>query len=181
MATGPHAYSGGAVLPAPTGEILNGGWFDYNDAATSTTPLSVPGTDTFVLVPNDGLGEFTEKSFAPSGVTDVWDAGTGRFDFSQLSNGDTAEIRLDMDVTTTSPNQSVTVVLTLDYGGVGEYDLTFVIASFKNAGVHNLNRYNFIYMGSDLYRLGEAVFRIKSDDTATAVVNGWAVNITKRG
>lgn len=181
MATGPGAYAGAITLPAPSSEILNGGWFDYNDAATSTTPLSITGGAGFVLVPNDGAGPFTEKSFAPSGVTDVWNTATNRFDFSQLSNGDSVEVRLDVDVITTAPNQTVNVVLTLDYGGAGEYDITFIIASFKDAGTHNLNRYNLVYIGSDAYRLGEAVFRISSDDDATAVVNGWAVNVTKRG
>jgi len=157
-----------------------GGFFDYNDAATSTTPINVVGGGGFVKLTNDEAGPFTNKAYAPAGVTDVWDAVANEFDFTQLKLGDMVDFRLDLTVTTTSPNQDVDVRLFLGVGA-GEYSIPFVLTNIKSTGTVNLNRYNGIYMGDTNSLNNPGEFRIQSDSNATVVVNGWYVKIIKRG
>ena len=43
---------------------LLGGFIDYNDTSTSSTPVTLIA-DTWTTIPNDGLGAFTNKQFRP--------------------------------------------------------------------------------------------------------------------
>ena len=156
------------------------GLLDYNDLATATTPLNVTGNTGFIDVPNDGAGPFTNKAYTLTDITDLWDAGTGRFDWTELALGDHVNIRMDLEVTTTSPNQVVTAVLELATGAFS-YNILFEEVLYKSAGVHPLNRTSFVYMGDENTRGNPARFRISSDDDATVQVNGWALQILKRG
>jgi hypothetical protein len=164
-------------VPADNCQI---GLFDYNDLATQTTPINIPSGLVNVDIPNDEQGPFTNKNFAPNGVTDIWDADAGLFDWSQLKLGDMVDIRLDLSVTTTSPNQTIIVELVLAIGGF-EYAIPFVQANVKTAGTYPVNRYNGAYMGDDNTLLNGARFRIRSDAAATMVVNGWYCKVLVRG
>ena len=75
------------------------GFIDYNDTSTTTSPL-VLVADTWTTIPNDGLGAFTNKAFAPKGVTELMDS-QGRIDPTQLALGDDFIVRNDFSV---SPN-----------------------------------------------------------------------------
>ena len=160
-------------------ETIHFGIYDYNDASTSTTPLSVPSNSTFVDIPNDGAGAFTNRAYALPNVDDLWDTTTNRFNWTPLSLGDTVDIRLDLEVTTTSPNQLVEIDLELATGA-GTYDILFFKGTFKNTGANDVNRFNSIYMG-DLNTLNNpARFKIRSDSTATVVVRGWYLRAFNR-
>jgi hypothetical protein len=150
------------------------GLLDYNDLATATTPIVIPNTGAFVDMTNDGLGAFTNKTYAASGVTDLWDTGTNLFDWSELSLGDQVNIRLDIEVTTTSPNQLVTVQLQLAVGG-SPYTLPYSENVFKNAGVHEINRFSMVYMGDANTLNNGGKFQVSSDGNATCIVRGWAL------
>lgn len=150
------------------------GIMDYNDLATATTPISVPGTSTFVDITNDGAGDNTNKAYKAAGVTDLWDVGTNLFDWTDLSLGDQVNIRLDLAVTTTSPNQVVIVQLLVAVGGA-PYSLLYSENNFKNTGVHEINRFSMVYMGDTNTLNNGAKFQIKSDAAATVVVRGWAL------
>jgi len=172
---------GGTTLSIPTDEIFTGGLVDYNDLGTQTTPISVIGGAASVVLTNDGLGSFTNKTFLPTGVTDIFNSTTNQFDWSQLSNGDMIDIRLDLLVTTTQPNQTVDVELMMASGQVGEYPILFSTASYKTVKEHKVNRFNGVYMGDDFTRLNPAEFKISSDSNCTVKVNGWYCKIIKRG
>lgn len=159
-----------AIEAVPTLRI---GYADYGDNATATTPISIPGTSTSVYVTNDTLGAYTDKTHLPSGVSDVWDSTNNQFDWSDLQIGDMLDIRVDLLVTTTAANQYVELDLEMASGDAGSYDLLFFEGSFKTAGTHHINRYNGIYMGNTLTMNNPAKFKIKSDASATLVVNGW--------
>ena len=165
------------VLPV---DVCRIGFADYNDAATGTTPINVPGTLTDVDLTNDEQGSFTNKNYLPVGITDIWDAVTNRFDFSDLKLGDMVDIRLDLDVTTTSPNQLVEIDLVVAEGA-GTYNIPFIDNVYKNAGTQRVNRYNGLYMGDLNTQANPAKFVIRSDDTATVRVNGWYTKILIRG
>lgn len=152
------------------------GFIDYNDLFTATTPIVVPGTSTFVDITNDGLGPNTLKTYLPTGMTDIWNTSTNLFFWTDLKLGDMVDIRLDLEVITTTANQVVEVVLELATGGT-PYDIPFAANLFKAAGTYKINRYNGIYMGNLDTLNNNAKFKIKSDAPATLRVNGWYCKI----
>lgn len=157
------------------------GYFDYNDLATQTTPLTVTGGAGWVDIPNDTLGPNTSRSERPTTVTDVWNPTLGEFDWSELSIGDTVEIRLDMQVITSSNDTEIAVQIDIAQGTASNFQVPFVVeTTYKFTGAHDLNRYNGGYIGSADVRDNPAKFQIKSDKTCTVKVKGWYVNITRR-
>lgn len=153
------------------------GFLDYNDLATATTKIVVPGTGTYVALTNDGAGPNTNKTYKPSGVTDIWDASTNKFDFSELSLGDVVDIRLDIDVIIATSNTEIEVALEL---ADGAYDINVVnTTNFKTTGTKKVGTYKGIYMGDSGTLSGEGFFKIKSDTACTVQVNGWYCKIIK--
>lgn len=168
--------SGG--IPA---DNFSGGLFDYNDLGTTSSPISVTGGAGFFNLTNDELGAFTNKTYPPSGVSDIWNSGTNLFDFTELSLGDMLDIRLDIDVITTSVNTEVAVALQL---GIGGFDYTinwFNTTNFKTSATNKIVTFNGIYMGDANTLDNGARFVIASDKNCTVVVNGWYCKIIRRG
>lgn len=193
--TDPYIHEPKGAASAPAGHMLvsNGdgttswvaqpalspliGVVDYSDSTTSTTPINVTSGVPAYLT-NDTLGTFTNKTYLPEGVTDVWDAALNQFDFNELSLGDVVDIRLDVEVVTTSANQDVKIVLELGIGG-SVYEVPFLSTTAKVAGTHPLNRYNSVYMGDSNTLTNGAKFKITTDSAATVKVNGWYCKIIK--
>jgi len=168
----------GGSLPA---DNVRDGFFDYNDLATTGTPLSVTVANSPLSLPNDGAGAATNKLFPPVGVTDVWLVGTDVFDWSQLKLGDQVDIRLDLDIITTSTNTDIHVDLHLGTGA-GSYIIPFVTdVTFKTTGTHPVNRWNGIYMGDTNTLNNGGQFKISTDKNCSVVVNGWYVKVLVRG
>lgn len=163
-----------AATPTDTSRV---GSFEYNDLATQTTPVTVPPGFVNVDITNDAEGPFTNRAFKPEGVADVWDAGVNEFIWSYLKLGDMVDIRLDLEVTTSRPNQELIVELLVAVGA-NEYVIPFVGIFVRQVGLVKLNTYSGIYM-RDLNTLNNnAKFRIRSDRAATLVVNGWYTRVT---
>ena len=186
ISTAPAGYiyiangSGGGAWTVFPDLGARAGFFDYNDLATHSVPLNITGGAGWVYIPNDELGAFTSKTYAPAGVTDVWDASLNKFDWSELSLGDMIDIRVDMVVTTTGANQEVTVSLEMQTDSV-PYDIPFVEIIEKSAGAHEITRYSGVYMGSTDTLTNRARFKIKSDGNATLQVNGWYCKVILGG
>ena len=157
-----------------------GGILDYNDAGTTTVPITVAAATPTVLT-NDEAGAFTNKTYLPAGVTDVWLAGTDTFDWSELKLGDMIDIRLDVDVITTLNNTETKIDLILAIGGV-TYAVPWQLeTNYKSSGTHKVNVYNGIYIGDTNTLDNGARFEITSDNACTVVVNGWYVKVITRG
>ena len=148
------------------------GFLDYNDATTASTPISFTGGGGYVYLTNDGAGAYTNKTYTPVGVTDVWDAATNKFDWNELELGDMLDIRLDLDVTTTGANAAFDVVLELATDA-SAYDILFDQQLVKSASTVKVNKFNGIYMGDTNTLNNKARFKIQSDANGTVVVNGW--------
>ena len=161
---------------ADAGGIVTGGLYDANDAATASAPIVIPGTSTWTLLTNDALGPFTNVVYGLPGKANLWDTATQRFVWAGLSLGDVLLMRLDISVTTTSPNQDVLADIRLG-AGVGEYSVPVADRLYKAAGVHRLVAVQFIYMGDTNTFDNPAVFRVQSDAAATVVVHGWATAV----
>ncbi len=156
-----------------TGAVKTNGVFDYNDAITPSTPIAVTGGAGYTFLTNDGQGPFTNISYPPEGVTKVWDGVTNRFDFSELTLGSKIEIRLDIEVTTTSPNTAFDAALELAIGG-STYDISWINSFQKTAGVQHIVVASFIYIGDENTRANPAKFKIKSDEDISVKIFGWA-------
>lgn len=99
-----------------------GGFIDYNDSATSTTPITLVA-DTWTTIPNDGLGAFSNDSYRPDGgVNELMDTSVGAIDPTGLHLGDTILIRNDFTVTPNTNNASLEFRYQLGTGG-GAYTL----------------------------------------------------------
>ena len=156
---------------------LDHGFFDYNDTATATTPVTVTGGGTAYLT-NDEAGSFTSKTYAPTGVSDVWIAGaTNEFDWSALALGDTIDIRLDVELDIQSVNTEVAIALEL---GSGSYTIAWLNpTNYKNTGAQSLTIFNSIYIGDTGTHTGGGKFIVAADKTCDVKVNGWYVRIFK--
>lgn len=154
------------------------GVYDYNDAATGVTPVNAPTAGTWYTLTNDALGPNTLTTYGFPGVSSVWNASTNSLNFSGLSLGDTVDIRVDIEVSTTAVIQEVSVHLFVDDGGAGEYEIP-IVGSQQFAGVtsHAVSRVQMVYMGNAATLNNPARIKIKSDAACTVRVNGWAVRV----
>lgn len=173
--------SGGVITstaPITAPNLRTIGWVDYNDAATTVTPIAFTAGVEAKLT-NDTLGAFTNTAYLPDGVTSIWNPTTNQYDWSQLSNGDMIEIRFDGEVTTTAVNQTIDVLLYLAIGGA-TYSVPFIAGQqFKTAGTYRLIRWLGIYLGDNNTSQNPAEFRIVSDGNGSIKVNGQYNKITK--
>jgi hypothetical protein len=83
------------VTESPDG--FSGGWADYNDTATTGSPIAVTAVP--AVLTNDGLGVNTNTAYLPiggNGITQLWNTSSNGFDFSDLNVGDMLEIRMDI-------------------------------------------------------------------------------------
>ena len=172
--------SSGGSASIPTNDIFNGGFYDYNDLATTASPITVT-TATHTLLTNDGAGALTNKTYKPTGDTDVWDVSINSFDWSELKLGDMIDLRLDFDLITTSTNTEIEVDLHLGTGA-GAYKIPFISElKFKAKGTYKVNRFNGIYLGDANTLDNGGQFKIMADKNCTVVVNGWYCKIIKIG
>jgi len=155
------------------------GIYDYNDDATSTTPISLTA-NTWTHVTNDGAGANTNKTYALTDVSDIYDTSTGLFDFSDLVLGDVIGIRFDAEITTTGANETCDVDLVLAYGTGSEYRIPFIRNEFKTSEAHRINMYNEIYIGNTETLNNSARFEIRSDGNNDVEVFGWYCKVNKR-
>ena len=100
------------------------GFIDYNDTSTSTTPL-VLLADTWTTIPNDGLGSFSNDTYAPEGVSVLMN-GSGALVFTELSLGATVLIRNDYVVIPNTNNSLLEFRYQLGAGG-GLYTLEKIV------------------------------------------------------
>lgn len=169
--------NGGGVASSVLPGVVTG-WQDYNDLATATTPISLSGTPTAIT--NDGLGAFTNKTYGVNGHGDIWDTAGQVFDWSSLKLGDTVDFRLDVLVTTGSPNVEVVTSVDMAIGTGGPYTLSLDRRNFKNAGTYEILRWSSIYMGDANTLSGGSRFTMSADGTADVQVLGWYVRTLVR-
>ena len=172
--------SGSGTFKSTT-ELVRMGVWDYNDSATSGTPISLTPINTDIVMTNNGAGAFTNKTYALSDIPDVWDTTTNRFDFTGFNLGDVVDMRLDLTVTTTAANTETQLKINLAIGG-SPYTLVIDHSSFKNAGTYQMTKMFSVYMGDANTRDNPASITLRSDSgTASAIVNGWYLKGLKKG
>ncbi|NJN50184.1 MAG: hypothetical protein HC798_03050 [Polaribacter sp.] len=113
------------------------GFFDYNDLATQTTPL-IAVANVPLKITNDKLGDYTNEDNQPYGVSGIWDSANNSFDFSELSVGDTVDLRVSLMPTTTTANQDFRVELKMGVGSASEFTIILDNEARKNSGRKNV-------------------------------------------
>ena len=164
-------FSGGG------GDSSKHGFIDYNDTSTFTTPVSI-SADTWTDIPNDGLGAFTNKTYAPEGVPEIMDTSTGYLDFQYLGLGSEILVRNDFRVTPTT-NNSLLEARYLLGTGAGEYGLQFWSERLDSgSGISYQRVTSFpIYMGDTNTKNNPGRLQIRLSSPGTVVNAGVYVSI----
>lgn len=157
------------------------GFANYHDVGTGSSAISLATPGTWYQLTNDAAGANSIDTYLPEGVTSLWDEVNDQLDFTELSLGDQVDIRIDLSITTSSANQEVDLRLVMGVGDMSTYNLNIGHISYKTAGTYSLIVHANVYMGNTLTRDNPAEIEIKSDATATVVVNGFYIRAFLRG
>lgn len=154
------------------------GFFNYG-ASDALSSVSLTA-DTWQIIENDAGGSLTLTSYGPTGLTGIWDENANEFDFSELEVGDMVDIRLNIDVTTTTANQTIRVDMVLAKGTASEFRLSFVPEFIvKSNTTIGITEYEGIYIRNIDTRDNPANFEIITDGSATLNVEGWYCKLTR--
>ena len=184
------ASTNGSVRDVPVADGSNGvawkqpvrmGWYDYADNATQSTPIALTVANTQYELTNDGAGTYTNTTYKLPEITNIWNTGTDRFDFSGLDVGDTIDLRLDVEFTTGGANVAIDLHLEMDVGGT-PFQIPFIQdENKKSAGAYQHIVSLPLYIGSTAVRDNPARVLASADSTGVTVkVNGWFVRAITR-
>jgi hypothetical protein len=152
-------------------------WFNANDAATTTTPITHGAGSTTTFLTNDGAGPKT-TFYNPNSKATLWNTATNKFDFSSLKIGDTVEFRINVDVANAAA-QEINLVMDAAEGTTEAESINVNHTYFKTASSGDQITAMFrIYMDTNEKRTGSSRFRLTSIAATTIVVNGWFYQIT---
>jgi hypothetical protein len=171
------AVSKKSVTIARSG-ITSAGYAVYEDSKVTTTTLAA---GVFTIIPNDALGTNTTNAYLPLGVTNLWNAGTSSFDFSELAVGDAVEMRNIVQPTTTSNNTEIELDLFLGSGGA-QYKVPFITTqNFQFAGLFEATRYTSFPIRDEDTRTSPAQFKAIADKNCTLQTDDFFVKVTRNG
>lgn len=173
--------AGIATFQTPLFTKARFGFWDYNDTATSTTPIALSVANTEYQLTNNGLGVNTSNAYALSGIANIFNTSTNYFQFAGLKLGDTIDIRVDAEITTTSASNLLTLALELGIG-TAPYKLSIDQKYFKTAATHKVVANALIYIGNNVTLNGLGRLLASCDSSGASVkVNGWYVRAITNG
>ena len=169
---------GSALTPEVAGDVVLGGWGNYSDLGTATTPLSYTGGSGTIKIPNDGLGAFTSEASLPTGVSSVYNITNQQIDLSDLNIGDIFTIRFDIVVTTSANSQEVDTSIKFGIGSASEFSVTVDHSSKKLTGdIPIFRQVSFAIFSADI-RDNPAELMIESANNCTVLVNGYFIPVS---
>jgi len=174
-------YTGNEALNSGGGVNGTNGFIDYNDTSTTTTPI-ILAADTWTVIPNDGLGAFTNKAYAPSGVTELMDVSSGSVDATELSLGTTLLVRNDFTVTPNTNNSLLEFRYTLGTGGAA-YTLEKIIGRLDSGSGIGYRRAlvpDLIYMGDANTKDNPIGLEVKLSAAGSVVNAGSVIQVIKQ-
>ena len=151
------------------------GFIDYNDSSGSFSLSANTWTD----LPNDGLGSFTNKTYAPDGVTELMDSNTGYIDPTQTTLGDVLLVRNDFTVNPNTNNALLEFRYVLG-GGANAYTLPTIIGRLDSGSGTDYRftlRADKIYMGDDNTRLNPVKLQVRLSSNATVTNSGTVITL----
>lgn len=173
--------SGTATFQAlPSFSTVKAGSYRIVNSSATTTALTVAGT--YYSLPNDSVGTGTSSTYGVSGVTDLWDEANSQFLWSQLALGDIVDVEIELDVTTTTANTAIDVVIDLGVGDANTYTIPLVVG--QNIKAASTTRFAFnrqIVIRDNVTRVNPGRIRAKADTTgATVLVKSFNLIVIKR-
>jgi len=156
------------------------GWADYNDTGAGQ---AIPAA-AWTQVTNDGAGAYTNKTYMPLGVEDVWDTTNNCFLFEDLAVGTSISLRYDFTATPTVNNTIIKVRfkwVAKDDSGTPLY--TFYINKKlptldEGVGVvHDLMGGLPLTVDGEDQRRGDIFLEIYTNNATTINLNGFKVII----
>ena len=178
--TGDSLRAGGIKINDNFSEVYDftNGFIDYND----TTGIINLTANTWTDIPNDGLGAFTNKTYAPIGVTEFMDVSTGYIDTTELELGDTIIIRNDYKINPNTNNALLEFRYELG-AGVATYTLEKIVGRL-DAGSGQDYRFNLntdlIYMGDLNTRDNPIKLQVKLSTNGTLLNAGSVIQLIRR-
>ena len=172
-----YYYNGTEWVASGSEVVSKTGFIDYNDTTGDVTLTS----DTWIDVPNNGAGAFTNKVYKPTTVNEVLDGSTGYLDFSELTLGSQLLIRNDFTVTPNTNNSLLEVRYLLGQGA-GEYALKFWSERLDSgSGIGYQRVISFpIYMGDTNTQGGVGKLQVKLSTTGSINNAGSYIKIDIR-
>ena len=167
--------------PFSSGSSGADGFIDYNDTSTAASPL-VLLADTWTTIPNDGLGSFTNKTYAPDGVSELMDTSTGAIDPTGLPLGSSILVRNDFSVTPSTNNSLLEFRYTLGSGG-GSYTLEKLIGRLDSGSGKPYRQSlvpDLIYMGDTNTRDNPIGLQVRLSTAGTLVNAGSVIQVAKQ-
>jgi hypothetical protein len=151
------------------------GYVDIADLTTATTQIPLTLANTNYQLTNDSAGADTFTLAALPGMVDIWNPSTNYFDFSDMKLNDILDIRVDVEVTTTSASNFVELSMEFGIGGAS-YNIPVSSEYYKTARTYHLVGNLKWYLGNTLTKDSPARLLIKNDSTGSTVkVNGWYI------
>jgi hypothetical protein len=157
------------------------GFIDYNDTSTAATAINLLA-DTWTVIPNDGLGAFTNKAYKPSGVTELMDTSTGALDATQLPLGSSILVRNDFSVTPSTNNSLLEFRYTLG-AGAGAYTLEKLIGRLDSGSGKPYRQSlvpDLIYMGDTNTRDNPVGLQVRLSTPGTLINAGSVIQVIKQ-
>lgn len=172
---------GTSTFQTPAFTTAAAGFWDYNDTATTTTPIALTTPGTEYQLTNNGLGANTSLAARLPSLLHIFNTSTNYFSFIGLKVGDMIDIRVDIEITSTNANTIIESVMELGIGAT-PYKLPIDRQYLKSAGVHKIVSTLPFYIGNLITLDNPARLLIKSDTAgATVKVNGWYVRVVTNG
>lgn len=153
------------------------GFIDYNN----TTAGSTFSAGVWTTLPNNGLGAFTNDTYAPVGIEDLMDTSTGAIDPTELDLGDVLFVRNDFTINPTVNGCFVSFRYVLGTGG-SQYTIEKQLGSLPNgAGLDYKQQFtDLIYMGDTNTRDNLIALQVLCSEDCT-VTNLGSVIILQKG
>lgn len=175
--------SAGAIVKSPLGGVIESrvrlmGWRDWADTTTAGTPITV-APSTWVNLTNDGAGTYTNTAHGLPGTNFDWSVASQVLNFTQYQVGDTVDLRVDANITTTGANQIVKWRLYFNAGG-SPFSLESAEQLYKTSGAKHVVQMFSFYLGSDDVKDSTTRIQVWSDSDATLVVNGFFIRVVPK-
>lgn len=154
------------------------GFMDYNDTTGAISLVA----NTWIDVPNNGSGAFTNKTYKPDGVTEFIDVSTGYIDVNETDLGDTILIRNDYKVNPSTNNALLEFRYELGTGG-GIYTLEKIVGRLDSGSGQDYRfslEPDLIYMGDTNTKDNPIKLQLKLSTNGTLTNAGSAITLVKR-
>ncbi|MAK54612.1 MAG: hypothetical protein CML17_01965 [Pusillimonas sp.] len=151
-------------------------WGNYDDGATSVTPLSVPAS-TWTSIPSDGAGGFTILDELPAGYS-LYDTTNSYIDLSDVTSNSVVMIRADFVVETSTNNVGLKYRLYFD-GDIQVFLTKRLPRLDEGATTYNIVEETTIFAGAATknFPIRAQVFSTSSVDIT---VNGFFIHVIER-